>query len=110
KKYTASSIGSGKRDNGATPAKVLKSQSGNSAAYQPIPRPWKDPNAGRTTKARSGTSPMERWQAESIRDQAWNGVAGAYVPDVMTGGNHGKGISVKGSCSGKDTAQSSTRK
>ena len=53
--------------------------------YHPISRPWQElgrSESGSAMNAVAG-SPLERWERESIRDQAWNGVAGIYgVPDA----------------------------
>src|SRR5438046_1341096 len=48
--------------------------------YHPISRPWQElgrSESGSAMNAVAG-SPLERWERESIRDQAWNGVAGIY--------------------------------
>jgi hypothetical protein len=59
--------------------------------YHPISRPWQE-----LTRSESGSamnadvgSPLERWERETLRDQAWNGVAGIYggppagSPDIV---------------------------
>ena len=59
--------------------------------YHPISRPWQElgrSESGSAMNADAG-SPLEKWERETIRDQAWNGVAGIYgvspasSPDIV---------------------------
>jgi hypothetical protein len=59
--------------------------------YHPISRPWQElghSESGSAMSADAG-SPLEKWERETIRDQAWNGVAGVYgvsparSPDIV---------------------------
>jgi hypothetical protein len=52
-------------------------------SYHPVPRPWQEarrcPPGTRTRNTADGFAPMERWEQESLSDQAWNQVAGFRV-------------------------------
>jgi hypothetical protein len=59
--------------------------------YHPISRPWQElgrSESGSTMNV-DASSPLEKWERETIRDQAWNGVAGIYggppasSPDIV---------------------------
>jgi hypothetical protein len=60
-----------------TPVGYVDSQLTLSPAYRPIIRPGKEHGCSedRTTISAATISPMERWERETIRDQAWNAVA-----------------------------------
>jgi hypothetical protein len=48
--------------------------------YHPISRPWQELGRSESGSAMNAdaSSPLEKWERETIRDQAWNGVAGIY--------------------------------
>ncbi|KAE8445876.1 hypothetical protein EG329_012800 [Mollisiaceae sp. DMI_Dod_QoI] len=54
----------------------------NETTYLSFDRPWEQPhNAENYLAPTSGTSPMERWQRESMLDEPWHGIEGIAVCD-----------------------------
>jgi hypothetical protein len=59
------------------PLGYVDSQLTGLSAYRPVDRPGQELGCSesRSTMGAAAISPMERWERETIRDQAWNAVA-----------------------------------